>query len=75
MLHKPLIIYNTGWFWTTIEHRISESESDIAAKCDIALIYLGKGCYSVVKKNYSSIYSVGKSTPTAVSIGETEKCG
>ena len=51
MLHKHVIVYNTGCFWTTVQHRQSESESSVAGKCDIQMIYLGNGCYTVATRN------------------------
>ena len=51
MLHKHVIVYNTGSFWTMVQHRLSESEASVAEKCDIHMIYLGNGCYAVATKN------------------------
>ena len=35
----------------TILHKISESESSVTSKCDIQMIYLGMGRYTVATKN------------------------
>ena len=51
MMHKHVIVYNTGSFWTTVQHKLSESESSVAEKCDIQMIYLGGGHYAVATKN------------------------
>ena len=61
MLHKHVIVYNTGCFWTTVQHRLSESEASVAQKCDIQMIYLGNGHYIIVTRNVDK-------TDTAVSV-------
>ena len=55
MLHKHVIVYNTGCFWTMVQNRLSESEASVAEKCDIHIIYLSNGCYAVATKNVDMI--------------------
>ena len=69
MMHKHVIVYNTGCFWTMVQHKLSESESSVAEKCDIQMIYLGGGCYAVATRNIDK----RKTVATEKSISELVK--
>ena len=71
MFHKHVMVHKTGWYWTTVSHKLDESEKDIAAKCDINLVYLGGGRYAVATKLENK--NVSNQTKSSSSISDMVK--
>ena len=71
MFHKHIMVHTMGWYWTTVSHKLNESEEEVATKCDINLVYLGGSRYAVATKLDNT--NVPKQTKDSSSIGDVVK--